>query len=219
MSKTWLWFVCGVIVAVGIGATAWFVVEGLSASPTNAWHAAPVIGSLLVAVGWMVTSLNVIRNRELEYTLRILADYRVSPESKTRWEIINGFLETKQTLSLKGNEDEPISGAVDGELNDYEFIASGAVRGIYDEAMLKYELGSDFLLLYRLAERYIQEFQADNDDTEIWEYFCKLCKKWIAEVETATDHSEKLAELFLCAAALAALFAPILRWTARPTGQ
>jgi hypothetical protein len=208
VSKPWFWVVCGLIVATGLTASVSFMVEGLPGHDTNTWHAAAVIGSLLVAVGWMVTSLNNIRSRELEYTLRLLANYRVSPESKNRWAIINEFLKTGQTLSLHGNKGEPICDAVSGELDDYEFIASGAMQGIYDNKILRYELRSDFALLYGLAEQYIQEIQVDDEDPEIWEYFCALCKRW-AE---ATDHSERNAKVFLCAAAFAALFLVILRW-------
>jgi len=210
VSKTWFWVVCGLIVAIGLTTSVWFMAEGQPGHDTNTWHAAAVIGSLLVAVGWMVTSLNNVRSRELEYTLRILANYRVSPESKKRWEIINEFLLTGQTLSLEGNKGQPICDAVSGELDDYEFIASGAVQGVYDSKMLRYELRLDFALLYGLAKQYIQDIQVDDEDPEIWEYFCKLCKRWDASRDV--DHSERNAELFLCAAALAGLLLPILRW-------
>jgi hypothetical protein len=212
VSKTWFWVVCGLIIAIGLAASVWFIVEGLPGHDTNTWHAAAVIGSLLVAVGWMVTSLNNIRSRELEYTLRVLAEYRVSPESKKRWGIINEFLKTAQTLSLRSNKGEPICEAVSGELDDYEFIASGAVQGIYDNKMLRYELRSDFTLLYGLAEQYIQEIQAEDEDPELWESFCKLCRQWLAEQEATTDNSERNVKLFLCVAVTAGVLLLILRW-------
>ena len=171
MPRIAFWFVCALIIVVGAVASVWFWNEG--SATNNTWHAAPVIGSLLVAVGWMVTSLNTIRSSELEYTLTLLGRYRVSAESQSRWEIISDHDPENTVLAppdgkSDASEDDPVYDAVVGELNESEYIATGALKGVYDNEMLRYDLEPDFLLLYRFAIRYIEFVRVLDGDPEVW---------------------------------------------------
>lgn len=181
MPKWTFWLVCYLIVAVGATASLWFIDEGW---PDKCYYAAPVIGALLVAVGWMVTSLNTVANNEKEHTLDLIATRRADEKSDERWKLIrhhfprvDDVLEPRKNNPSYASDDELYS-AVDKELNDGEFIAVGAFRGVYDNAMLRNELELQFFKLQKVAELYISDVRARDKDDEIWICFSKLCADW-----------------------------------------
>jgi Domain of unknown function (DUF4760) len=183
MPRGIFWFVSLIIILFGIAFAIWFGAEGWS---KTVYYAAPIIGSLLVATGWIVTSLNTITNNEREHTLRALSEYHRDQEIKTRWKIIYNYLGSGEILKPSGkNADYPsdheIYDAVFEQLNACEYIAVGAMKGVYDNAMLKNDLEEEFVDFYKSVKDYIQAAQAEANDFEIWEWYCKLCERWVDE--------------------------------------
>jgi hypothetical protein len=183
--QRWLfWTICGLIVVVGTGATILFAAEG---RPDSYYRAAPILGSLLVAVGWMVTSLNAITNAETEHTLNLISQRAANAESKSRRDkIYKCFPNDDDVLPLPGEsreypKDDEIYDVVFNEINTSEYIALGALRGVYDNQMLRNEVESSFLKLNTLGKRYIPYIRETFNDAEIWEYFTELCDKWANE--------------------------------------
>ena len=184
MPRSAFWGVSGTIVLIGIAFSVWFGQEGWPQQ--HVYLAAPVIGSLLVAVGWIVTSLNTITNNERTHTVQLLAAYQRDKETQGRWKIIEEYLPAGTILSPAGvgadyPSDHEIYDAVFEQLNECEYIAIGAMKGVYDNAMLKNDLEDRFVDLYRSVEGYIRAAQAEEGEPEIWEWYCKLCRRWIDE--------------------------------------
>ena len=75
-------------------------------------------------------------------------------------------------------EDHEIYATVDQMLNDFDFVALGVFKGVYDEDMFWSAVANDFVDLYKTARRYIKHTQAAKRDPEIWSDFSKLSVKW-----------------------------------------
>ncbi len=43
--------------------------------PTDLWHAAPFLGSLLITIGWIVTSETAIRNSRKQHTISMITSH------------------------------------------------------------------------------------------------------------------------------------------------
>lgn len=172
--------ICWLIVVVGLAGVGWTTYEGFPQH--NTWHAAALLGSLLVAIGWMVTSSNSIRSTEREQTLRVLSEYNSNETRDERWHVIVAEAPNDAMLRPPGSatedRDVPIYGAVYNELNACEYISIGALRHVYDDEMLRYALSPDFLRLYRFAQQYIVYVRREYRDPEVWECFTSLCDKW-----------------------------------------
>lgn len=132
VSRNIFWLVSFIIILCGIVFAIWFGAEGWS---KTVYFAAPIIGSLLVATGWIVTSLNTITNNEREHTLRVLSDYHRDNEIKSRWNTIYHYLDNSIILKPPGKEadypsDHEIYDAAFEQLNACEYIAVGAMKGV-----------------------------------------------------------------------------------------
>jgi hypothetical protein len=183
MPKWLLGAIYSTIILTGVIFTVWFVAEG--------WHdhdsarAAPVIGALLVAIGWMVTSENTIQNSARDHTIRVLLDYQ-SDESVKLWKTIRTFVPRPTALKLPGESDgygEPdheVFQAVDKQLDAYDFIALGVRFGVYNDSMLESALRPNFFDLYNLAGNYITYTRTLTGDQEVWAEFTSLCLNWRA---------------------------------------
>jgi hypothetical protein len=64
-----LWTLYGLALAIAVGASCWFISEGW---PDKGYYAAPIIGSLIFSIGWIVTSENTIRNSQKDQTIKIV---------------------------------------------------------------------------------------------------------------------------------------------------
>lgn len=178
MSRLSFRLACGLILLIGLVASGWLIYEGY---PGNIWHAAPIIGSLLVAAGWMVTNLNTMRSNEIEHTLKLLERYGLSTESIRRWDIINSYDPETTVLEPPGEyvtvpRDRDAYEALDGELDDCEYIATGVLKGVYDDKMLRHELEQSFFTLYRFGRKYIAHERLE--DKLYWIRFTTVCEKW-----------------------------------------
>jgi len=170
----------GVALAIGLSTAGWFISEGW---PRACYIAAPIIGSLLVAFGWIVTSENFIKHNKRDQVLKNLTDS--GERNQTRWDLIYRYLPgANDTLPLPGetaaypNANHELYKTTDTLLNDYDFLAFGAEEGVYDERLLRAAMQPDFSLLYFTAERYIKHIQDSQNDPEIWAPFCRLTKRW-----------------------------------------
>lgn len=220
MNKRFFWPLCSFILGVGVTAAIWFAVEGWTKLAHDDWHTAALLGSLLVVVGWIVTSANTLRHNELDLTLRVLDKRRSDQESTRRWSIINNYKPGRYVLKPPGPgadypSDHEIYDAVWNEINSCEYISIGGIKGIYDDAMLRNELESDFLLLHRFSKEYIKWEQANLHDPAIWENFDKLCQRWGGENQTAAK--TRSADVWdsgviLLMSAIADAVAVYLRW-------
>jgi hypothetical protein len=182
MPKALFWVICIVIIAFGLTIASFFAFEG---KPNAYYYAAPVIGSLLVAIGWIVTSANTLKNNERDHTLKLISERAVNEEAKARRNLIyERFPNDDNVLPLPGETSEYPDGkhaiylAVFEEINNNEYVAWGALQGIYDTALLRNEIEDYFLKLFTLGSRYIPYIRRSFGDDEIWEHFSRLCIKW-----------------------------------------
>lgn len=170
------------IVVFGLATAAFFAFEG---RPNAYYYAAPVVGALLVSTGWIVTSANTIKNVERDHTLKVISEHAADEKSKVRRELIyKEFLEDAEILPLPGESERypdgehPVYLAVFDEINASEYVAWGALQGVYDNSLLKSEVEDYFLKLSVLGSRYIPYIRRSFSDEEIWEHFSRLCAKW-----------------------------------------
>jgi hypothetical protein len=175
-----LWTLYGLALAIAVGASCWFISEGW---PDKGYYAAPIIGSLIVSIGWIVTSENTIRNSQKDQTIKIVT--ATNHNHKADWGIVYRYLPgADDVLALPGESSvypdakHELYTAVDALLNDFDFIAVGALSGVYDRPLLENSLEPDFSTLYGLARRYIRYTQESEDDFEIWRPFCTLSERW-----------------------------------------
>jgi Domain of unknown function (DUF4760) len=138
---------------------------------------------LIVAIGWIVTSENTIRNSQRDQTIKIVTS--TNHTHKAEWAIVYKYLPgADDVLALPGESSNYLDrkhelyAAVDDLLNDFDFVAVGALCGVYDRTMLRNNLEPDFTTLYDLARRYIRYTQESEDDFEIWRPFCRLSENW-----------------------------------------
>ncbi len=186
----------GVALAIGLSAAGWFISEGW---PRACYIAAPIIGSLLVAFGWIVTSENFIKHNKRDQVLKNLTDSR--GQNQKRWDLIYGYLpDPSDTLPLPGestaypNANHELYKTVDDLLNDFDFLAFGAEEGVYDERLLRAAMEPDFSLLYSTAERYIKYTQESQHDPEIWAPFCRVTKRWESDSSKTSQRRDRAFE-------------------------
>lgn len=172
------------IAVVALAALAAFLLEAWRNPASGAyWHVAALVGSIIVAAGWIVTSENTVRNNARQHTIAVLLKHDEEDANK-RWKLINQALpgdsvlgmdcmliETKQTWA-------ELYDAVDLQINTYEFIAMGIVEEVFDEPMMLNTYRNDFLSMYNLAEPYIANARAGVNSTDVWDNFCEVCVKW-----------------------------------------
>jgi hypothetical protein len=181
MPKWIFWTICGVIILFGLGISAFFAYEG---RPDKCYYAAPVLGALLVAVGWMVTSVNTTKNSERDHTLKLIASRSADKEiDRRKTHIHRYFPGATDTLPLPGElaeypKEHEVYSMVFKEINASEYIAWGYLRGVYDKEMLRNEVEIWFLKLHVLSQTYIPFIRQSFGDDEIWASFCKVCLKW-----------------------------------------
>jgi hypothetical protein len=157
--------------------------------------AVPIIAAMLVSVGWMVTALMTNWNNQREHTIEMITTSK--DENAKRWAIIKQRLPGEQELPLPGEpplnldkDDHFYKTVVERLLNDFDFIALGTSKGVYDRYMLYNALANDFLDLYKMAKRYIRYAQITDKDNEVWLEFVKLCVTWGADRPLAPKENQ-----------------------------
>jgi hypothetical protein len=192
LPKWLLWPIYLTTLLIGLATIAW-----LFSWPNHSYYAAPVIGSLIVALGWIVASENTIRNSQHDQTIKAILSLK-GPENERCWKLILKDLPgANDVLALPDSgliysESNRLYDAVDNLLNEFDFIALGARKGVYDRRMLRSALENDFITLYDLAANYISHTQRVEGDGEIWLDFCRLSTSWKKSAErTSTRRRAK----------------------------
>jgi hypothetical protein len=217
MSKWMRLCIYAVLVVVGVGVSVWLAFEGPSPS---SWHAAPVIGSLLVAIAWIVTAQHTVQVRMRDHTIGVIRECQ-GDEAKHRRALIRKYLPQQHAvLELPGESpeygspDHEIYRAVDDQLDAFDRIALGVKYGLYDDAMLKGALKTTFRELHDLADRYIQYTQDSENDADIWRDFSGLSAKWSPTDDEAATADRNDAYTWLFASFLIGFVMIAWRWLA-----
>lgn len=208
-----LWTIYAVTFALGVGTAIWIAGD---ATAGHLQSAVPILAALLVSIGWMVTALLTNLNNQRGRTIDTITTSKDG--NAACWDIINEYVPSKTQLPLPDEpplnfpDDHALYKTVDKLLNDFDFIALGATKGVYDTDMLYSALVNDFLDLQDTTRNYISQVQTQRNDPEIWIEFCKLCDKWRAEPARLASGDIVATIVILLAAAVADAIAIFLRW-------
>jgi hypothetical protein len=171
---------------IAVGSTVWL---GLDANNNKIgyWHLAPLIGSIIVAIGWIVTTQTMIKTNMRQHTITVMLHYDSAYANQKLGEVIIEHLPTPDDLVVPGDKIPPYGTetdkfyrALDFELNRFDFMATGINSGVFDEGLIRRTLNSKFLYYYRCARPYIDYVQGTYKNKRIWGAFCAICEKWKA---------------------------------------
>ena len=145
------------------------------------WHAAPFLGSMLIAIGWIVTSEANIRSSKRQNTIMLITQHLLDNNRTKNRTTIRKTLPTYETnftpqMVSFDDEDHELIKALDIELNFYEFIAAAARRDDLDEKLLKVCLRGMFTHFHKQCSDYIKHWQTKNSDT--WSQMDWMRRKW-----------------------------------------
>ena len=145
----------------------------------------PIMAALLVSVGWVTTALLTNWNNQREHTIATISSSK--DENAKKWDEIRSRLPDDQELPLPDQpplsldkDDDFYKKVMDQLLNDFDFIALGVFKGVYDESMMYSALANDFIDLYNMTTHYIRYVQIRDKDNEVWVEFERLSRNWIA---------------------------------------
>lgn len=208
-----LWTIYVVTFALGVATAVWIAKDANTAHLQNA---IPILAALLVSIGWMVTALLTNLSNQRERTIRTITTSEAGIAAC--WDVINSYLPSGTHLPLPDGsplnfpEDHPLYKTIDKLLNDFDFIALGALKGVYDTDMLYSAVANDFLDLQSTARDYIRQAQIEGNDPEIWADFSKLCNAWRSRSARREPGELAAAMTVLLLAAAADGVAIALRW-------
>lgn len=185
MPRKQLYFIYAVIALFAMAFLALFSIEAWRDPTTGSyWHIATLVGSMLVAAGWIVTSENTMRNHARANAVGAISEYERSEAGKKNWEEIERcFPGVDDVLSLPGSSPEFSSEerkpylAVTQELNRFGHVAMGVLNEVFDEGLIRNSMYGDFEALYRVGKPYI-EYTRRFDGQDVWENFCTVCVRW-----------------------------------------
>jgi hypothetical protein len=146
------------------------------------WHAATFLGSVLITIGWVVTSETAIRNSRRQHTITLITQHAFDPNRGRNRDIIKKYLATYQTRLTKeivdfSDERHELLQAIDLELNFYEFLAVGAATDDLDERLLRQSLHSQFCNFYLQNLDYIKHWQALGSGST-WSQMSRMYVRW-----------------------------------------
>jgi len=174
------WVYVGVAILVGVVLSP--LLRETRAPDGAIWHAATFFGSILITVGWVVTSETAIRNAKRQHTISLITSHMSDPTRISNRKVIKKALptyDTKLTLDKAGSFDDetlPLLEAIDMELNFYEFAAAGIQSDDIDEALLRECLRGQFCNLYRQNEDYINHWRSKRSLT--WQHLSAMYQRW-----------------------------------------
>ncbi|HZV76378.1 MAG TPA: DUF4760 domain-containing protein [Candidatus Babeliales bacterium] len=170
---------------IAVGSSTWIGYEAGVNPGGNYWHLAPIIGSVLVALGWIVTTQTMMKTNMRQHTITVMLHYDTANVSQRHRKLIIEYLPSLESLVVPGDriptyddEGSPFYEALDYELNYFDFMASGVFKQVLDEQLLRDSFNSKFLYFYRCARPYIDHVQNTYGNERIWGNFCSLCEKW-----------------------------------------
>jgi hypothetical protein len=146
------------------------------------WHATTFLGSVLITIGWVVTSETAIRNARRQHTISLVTQHAFDPKRLENRDIIKKYLPTYQTRLTQSivtfsDEKHELLKAIDLELNFYEFLAIGAHRDDLDEKLLRESLHSQFSNFYSQNVHYVRYWQ-ENTSASTWSHSTKMYERW-----------------------------------------
>ncbi len=172
-----------VYVAVGIaaGAVLTLLYKEIALPDGKFWNAAPFLGSILVTIGWIVTSEVNIGNSRRQHTIALVTHHAFDPTRAANRDTIKQTLptyKTKLTATMAdfGNETLPLLKAIDLELNFYEFLALGMASGDLDEHLIRRSLRGQFVSFYQQTEDYIDFWRLQ--DRRTWVELAAMYTRW-----------------------------------------
>jgi Domain of unknown function (DUF4760) len=172
-----------VYLAVGVAVTAvlYPLFQEVFESGGKLWNAAPFLGSILVTIGWIVTTEANIGNSRRQHTITLITQHAFDPTRAANRDIIKQTLptyRTKLTATMADFTDEtlPLLKAIDLELNFYEFLALGMTSGDLDERLIHRSLRGQFVNFYQQMEAYIDFWRAK--DRRTWIGLATMYTRW-----------------------------------------
>lgn len=174
---------------VGIAAAVVLVLLGYESFWTKdgeAWHMSIFAGSVLLTIGWIVSTEVTINSARKRHTIDLITYYIFNPQRTDDRTLIKRYLprhvdELNNTIVDFNDETHELTTAVDRELNFFEFLAIGINRGDLDDDLAKRCLKSIFCNFHDQVEHYIEHWR--NQDNTTWEHLGPLCKKWLGGSE------------------------------------
>ena len=173
-------------VYIAVAVLAVLVIEPLVVEMRSAngamWHAAPFFGSVLITIGWIVTSEINIKNSRRQHTITLITQHAFDPKRAENRDTIRKYLPTFETPLLSSmvdfdSEANELLKAIDLELNFYEFLAVGAHRGELDEQLIRECLHTQFCKFYEQTQYYVSHWQ-QKGSSSTWSHLSKMYLRW-----------------------------------------
>lgn len=185
MSKRTLYVVSGIVFAAAMSYFGLLIAEARSAAGGNLWHAAALGGSILVTIGWIVTSANTIRNSQLQQTISVILSRTGNGDVERHWGTIHKYLPNDTAILEPGTNNIPpyserqsdLYRSVEYILDDYDFIALGVNSGIFDGWMIDNAMGYKFAFFYKQTRKYI-EHHREIVGNDLWIEYTSVCERW-----------------------------------------
>jgi hypothetical protein len=177
--RFWVYILVGAVVASYLG----LFIHDTAGRPDQTTLLAPFIGSILVSIGWVVTSEVNIGNSRRQHTITLITQHVFDAQRAANRDIIKKTLPSFESKLLPtlpidfDDETSPLLKAIDLELNFYEFLAVGVASGNLDESLMRQSLGSQFIAFYVQVEAYIAHWRAKN--TKTWRELSLMYTRWI----------------------------------------
>lgn len=159
-------------------------------TPAVDWHGAvaALIGSLIVAIGWIVSSENTVRNAQRQHTITVMLKFEYDAEAQKRHETFRKYLPDPQMRVQPGDairdfndpQAHELLAAVRADLNFMEFIAVGVQCEALDRRMVKKSLRLSFLFTSWRYRPYM-DHQQRTRDADIWKAYRTLAEEWGAK--------------------------------------
>jgi hypothetical protein len=177
--RHWVYAAVGLLAAL---ISAWLIREDLRGPDGQFWHAAPFFGSVLITVGWIVTSETAIRNSKKQHTIGMINQHRFGSIRDNNLRTIQKYLPSYTTIFTRSivdfdDEKHELLHALDAELNFYDFAAAAVEKDDVDEALLQECLHNQLLNLFEQAGDYIAYWNGLNALT--WCRAIEMRKRWL----------------------------------------
>ncbi len=171
-------------VAITAVGASWVLYLEAAGQPDELWHVAPFFGSVLITLGWVVTSEVNIRNSRRQHTIGLITQHAFDATRIANREKIKERLpsyRTKLTNDIVNFDDEndTLLKAIDLELDYYEFLAVAVKNDDVNERMLLDCLKTQFCHFHEQNKEYIGHWQKSRPS--VWEHQTKMYRRWIGK--------------------------------------
>jgi Domain of unknown function (DUF4760) len=194
------YWVYALVIAAAIAILVPLIKEAMGPNG-QIWHAATFFGSILITVGWIVTSEINIGNSRRQHTITLITQHIVDHGRAINRDIVREYLPSyttklSESRCLKfSDENHRLLKAIDLELNFYEFVAAGVDRNDIEERLLRLCLRGQFCCFYEQCSDYIDHWRAKNANT--WCHINRMYRRW-SRPSLVARIRKTLAESILC---------------------